>query len=441
MYKFAFSPARATAADPAAAQILDWARRASLPVARLADPVALRKAMDALGMSFSARKAARTAVDGKKLPKFDSMSGGKSSVTGAQLVNGRELRVAVIGLGWVAREVWLPRLARHPEFTVVALADPTAELTSELRLVPERQVYRDFRDVPCSEIDVVFVLTPNQTHAAVASWFLRAGKGVFVEKPIGTSRQQLEMMETAARHGGGGLVLSGAARYRSDVRELHGYLSRGMLGSPRFAELSWVRSNGVPSSGSFTSRASAGGGVLLDLGWHVIDVLHQLWGTVPVRSVASVPGYDFVRSKDHSAQWRGADTVTSSDFDVEDQLNALVITDRYAAGLRFAWASHEERDSTVLTLHGTHASLTLTTTFGFSPLRVEQPSLVLRTSGSVKQLPLTAQIVGEEYDRQLDALPELLARSDTSRQSFADAKGVLEVIDGCYRACGIWRGE
>ncbi|MGA8116458.1 MAG: Gfo/Idh/MocA family oxidoreductase [Actinocatenispora sp.] len=352
-------------------------------------------------------------------------------------MSGGRLRVAVVGLGWVAREVWLPRLTGHPDFTVVAAVEPDPAAADRVRHLPAATpVYRQHTEVP-DEVDAVFVLTPNHTHDTIAGWFLRRGTSVFLEKPTGTSPGQLDALERAARAGAGRLVLSAAARYRRDVGALRQLVDDGALGTPRLAELSWIRASGVPGSGWFTDRATAGGGVLVDLGWHVLDVFHQLWSPSPVTAAVAVAGHDFAGREEHAIDWRGHEERDARPVDVEDQLTALLTTDHYAAQLRFAWASHEEADRTVLTLHGTDASLTLTTTFGFSPLRVATPSLVLRRNGTVREIPLPAASVGEEYDRQLDALPDLFAAADPTGRSMREARDVLSVVTACYRAAGI----
>jgi hypothetical protein len=72
--KFAFNPARAPAADPATAQILDWAQCGSLPAATLADPVVLRKALDALTLRLDGSRAAATTVARKRAVLHDALS-------------------------------------------------------------------------------------------------------------------------------------------------------------------------------------------------------------------------------------------------------------------------------------------------------------------------------------------------------------------------------
>lgn len=347
------------------------------------------------------------------------------------------MRTAVIGLGWVAREVWLPRLLAHPKFTVVAAVEPdpaTAErVAGQLGRTP---VLSHHADLDVEQVDLAFVLTPNHTHGALGDWFLRRGCSVFVEKPTSTDRGQLELLRTASRHGQARLVLSAAARYRADVAALRRLVANGSIGTPRLAEVGWVRSRGIPGNGWFTHRETAGGGVLLDLGWHVIDVVQQLWGVSPIRSATAVSGADFLGREGWDAGWRGTAEQAVTTPDVEDQMTALISTDAYALQLRLAWASHEEVDVTSIVLHGTEGSASLRTTFGFSPLRVPEPTLVLKRRSAVERIPLEPSPLGAEYDGQLDALVGLLEAADTTRRSLADAAGALAVVEACYRSAG-----
>jgi oxidoreductase len=348
------------------------------------------------------------------------------------------VRSVVVGLGWVAREVWLPRLLAHPKFQVVAAVEPDPAAARRVRdLLGPVPVLAHHTDVDVDQADVVFVLTPNHTHGTLGDWFLRRGCRVFVEKPTSTDRGQLELLRTASRRGRAQLVLSAAARYRSDVAALRRLVADGAIGTPRLAEAGWVRARGIPGNAWFTRRDTAGGGVLLDLGWHVIDVVQQLWGVSPIRSATAVAGADFIGRSGWDAGWRGAGDTGTATPDVEDQMTAMVNSDAYALRLRLAWASHEEVDVTSIVLHGTEGSAALRTTFGFSPLRVPEPTLVVKRRSVVKEIPLEPAPIGAEYDRQLDALVDLLERPDTTRRALADAAGALAVVEACYRAAGL----
>lgn len=288
------------------------------------------------------------------------------------------MRTAVVGLGWVAREVWLPRLLTHPKFQVVAAVDPDpAAATWAAKVLTNVPVHPSHTDICIDDVDLAFVLTPNHLHGATSEWFLRRGRSVFLEKPTGTDRGQLALLTLAGR-GGGSLVLSAAARYRRDVAQLRRLVDGGVLGTPRLAEISWVRARGIPGNGWFTNRSTAGGGVLLDLGWHLIDVVQRLWGPAAPRSSTAAASADFLSQHGWDAGWRSGVVSDAAVPDVEDQLTAMVTTDRYALQLRLAWASHEERDVTTIALHGTDGTAVLRTTFGFSPSRVDMPSLVVK---------------------------------------------------------------
>ncbi|MFH0179227.1 Gfo/Idh/MocA family protein [Streptomyces cacaoi] len=344
------------------------------------------------------------------------------------------MRVAVVGLGWVAREVWLPRLVKHPDFEVVAVVEPRPEAVERATaLVGGARVYGGYQELGPHEADLVFVLTPNHTHGTLAGHFLRQGLAVFLEKPTGTDFGHLRLLEDAARDGGGRLLLSTAARHRTDVGELARLVADGALGTPRLAELSWVRSRGIPGSDWFARRETAGGGVLVDLGWHVIDVLHHLWGASGVRHATALASCDFLTREGWGADWH-AGTAALGNADVEDQLTALVATERYGMQLRFAWASHETVDRTRLVLHGTAGTAELTTTFGFSPRRVTEPTLTLRQEGGERRVPLPPAGVGDEYDQQLDALASELARADATGRALREAREALAVVEACYRA-------
>lgn len=349
------------------------------------------------------------------------------------------MRTLVVGLGWVAGEVWLPRLLAHPGFEVAGVVDTDPGAAQRLAgLLGDTPVWADHRAIPLDDIDVVFVLTPNHTHCSIGEWFLTRGRSVFLEKPAGTDIAQLEML-AAATTSGARLVLSDAARKRADVGALRELVTSGVLGEPRLAEISWIRARGIPRATWFTERVSAGGGVLLDLGWHLIDLVHDLWSGPRLRGAAAIATSDFAGSEHWSAAWHGTGTPPAEGrvVDVEDRLAGFVSTDRFGLSVHVAWASHEVTDTTIVTLHGTDATARLVTTFGFSPRRVAEPALTVLRSGVAEAVALPASPVGAEYDAQLDALGAQLLDPSATAQSLTAARWVLAVVDALYGAC-LW---
>ncbi|NUS15104.1 MAG: HAD-IA family hydrolase [Streptomyces sp.] len=353
-----------------------------------------------------------------------------AGAAGAQ--NGRgAVRVALVGLGWAGRSIWLPRLQEHPGYRVTALVEPDPAARAA---VPAGgpAVLADASGLDPAQVDLAVVAVPNHLHATVAAGLLRRGIPVFLEKPVCLDVTEADLLAAAEQEGGVVLLAGSAARYRADVQALRA-LAAG-LGPIRHIDLAWVRASGVPDAGGwFTSRHLAGGGALLDLGWHLLDTVGPLLGTAPdfVHALGTVSA-DFVGSGARGAAWRG----TRSDGrggDVEDTARGFLVTDGgTSVSLRASWASHEAVDTTRITVEGSAGSATLTCTFGFSPNRRPAPLLTSTRDGTTTQVAVPAEPVGAEYTRQLDVLPGLLADPGLRGAAVAQARRTIGVIERLY---------
>lgn len=340
------------------------------------------------------------------------------------------LRVAVIGLGFAGRRIWLPRLAARPAFTVTAVVDPDrAARTAVLAELQGCVAYATPDQLEATEIDLAVVAAPNNAHAPVAADLLSRGVNVFLEKPVCLSSAEAERLDAARRAGGAQLIAGSAARYRTDVRTLRELAER--VGPVRHVESSWVRARGVPGTGWFVRRDASGGGALLDLGWHLLDVALPLAGDAVVEQVAGTIGSDFVNRAAARAMWKdGATVATGTGGDVEDTVRALLVTaDGVSIALHAAWASHAPLDRTEITVSGVAGTAILNCTFGFSPDRASS-SLTLIVDGEVNRIALPEDPVGIEYDRQVDALPALLTGGTAA---VAEARRIIDVVERVYR--------
>jgi oxidoreductase len=356
----------------------------------------------------------------------------------AEVTRARPLRVAVIGLGWAANHIWLPRLASHPAFELTAVIDPDPAARLNAADVVRVDAFADIGGLRASETDLAVVAVPNHLHAAVASPLLAQGLPVFVEKPVCLSAAEVTMLATAEREGGGVLLAGSAARYRSDIIALSKVVRS--LGPIRHLELAWVRARGIPQqAGWFTDRRLAGGGALLDLGWHLLDVAFALLGSAGVRDVLGTVSADFLGDANWRANWRAdaSDREIGPTGNVEDTARAFLVTnDNVSVALRASWASHQTHDITKITVDGTAGTASLECTFGFSPNRVPHPTLMVVREGTIRQLPITEDLIGAEYGRQLDALPAMLAHPAARGQAIADAGRAVDVIERLYRMAG-----
>lgn len=344
------------------------------------------------------------------------------------------LRVAVVGLGWAARSIWLPRLSGHPAYTLASVVDPSSRARAEFAAGNTRvAMLADVAELDPASVDLVIIAVPNHLHCGIACALLTRGFAVFVEKPLCLSSEEAQLLTEAERAGAGVLLGGSAAKYRADIRACHELTAT--LGRIRHLELAWVRSRGVPGTGWFTSRALAGGGALVDLGWHLLDTISAMLGPVEVGQVLSTLSADFLGEQDSRAAWRRDEEQGVRPADVEDTVRAFLLTrDGVSISLRASWASHDPYDSTTLKVDGSAGTVTLACTFGFSPLRLPGSALHLTRNGDRVPVAVPDEPVGIEYQRQLDHLPALLVDPESRGEAAREAGWTIGVIERVYRS-------
>ncbi|MFB7515234.1 Gfo/Idh/MocA family protein [Streptomyces sp. NPDC056144] len=347
------------------------------------------------------------------------------------------VRTSVVGLGWAAKSIWLPRLRQHPSFAVSSVVDPNTAAHAEI--AQDRagtRLLTDVAELDRSNTDLAVVAVPNHLHSTVASRILRMGIPVFLEKPVCLNSAEAEQLAAAEQAGGATLLAGSAARYRTDVRMLRQVITED-LGELRHIELSWVRARGVPDAGGwFTQRQFAGGGALVDLGWHLLDTVGPIIGPVGFDQAVGTVSDDFVNDRTSAAAWReDAPKHDASDGDVEDTARGFLITeDGVSVAIRASWASHEPYDVTRIRVDGSHGSATLTCTFGFSPNRRKGSRLVRVRDGVEIDVPLPEEEIGAEYLQQLDELPLLLADPASQGRTVDEVRRTIAVIERIYRS-------
>ncbi|MGK7234956.1 Gfo/Idh/MocA family protein [Streptomyces hygroscopicus] len=355
----------------------------------------------------------------------------------APSVGAAPVRTAVVGLGWAARSIWLPRLHRNPAFTVTAAVDPDERgraAVAGTEGADRLPVLAAVHDLDPAEVDLAVVAVPNHLHCAVATELLAKGIAVFLEKPVCLTSEEAERLAAAERSGGAVLLAGSAARYRADVRGLYRIAAR--LGHIRHVELAWVRARGVPDRGGwFTQRSLAGGGALVDLGWHLFDIAVPLLPTATFRHAIGTVSADFIAQRSSGAAWRGegGGAAPSGGTDVEDTARGFLVTDDgRSVVLHASWASHEALDTTRITIDGSAGTATLRCTFGFSPNRLEKSTLTRTVDGRTRPVAVPTEPVGTEYDRQLDALPALLRDPAGQGRVIEEVRRTIGAIERVY---------
>lgn len=197
----------------------------------------------------------------------------------------RPLRTAVIGFGTAGRVFHAPFVATDPDFALTAVVTGDDQRRVEaLTRHPGTAVVRTVEELP--DIDVVVVATPPATHAELADRFLDAGVAVVVDKPFTVTSAEGRALAEKAERLGVPLTVFQNRRWDGDFRTVRRLLADGAFGEVwRFeSRFEWWKPD-RGASWKTSTPVSAGGGILYDLGTHVIDQAIQLFGPAePVHS-------------------------------------------------------------------------------------------------------------------------------------------------------------
>ncbi len=188
------------------------------------------------------------------------------------------LRVGIVGCGGIANQKHLPSIKANGGFEVVAFCDiikERAEKTREKFGTKDAKVFTDYRELVKEELDAVYVLTPNRSHAEISIAAMQAGKHVMCEKPMAKSYEQAKAMTEVARQTGKKLTIGYQSRYREDAVYLKKACQAGELGEIYYAKAHALRRRAVPTWGVFLNEEEQGGGPLIDIGTHALDL--TLW--------------------------------------------------------------------------------------------------------------------------------------------------------------------
>ena len=272
-----------------------------------------------------------------------------------------KLRVGIIGCG-----VGLAHArgyARLPNVEIVALADVSLERCQRItREIPVPDLYSSYEELLQREdIDAVSIALPNYLHAPATLAALESGKHVLVEKPLAMTVAEGEAMVATAARTRRKLMICFNYRFRGDSQAIRRYAEGGGLGEVYFARAGWLRQTGIPGLGSwFTNKALSGGGPLIDLGVHVLDLALWLMGAPEPTAVSGMTYAKF--GPRGRGGWGGTRfTVGEAGYTVEDMATGYV---RFANGatlaLEVSWASFtSHRDDYYVHLFGSEGGAEL----------------------------------------------------------------------------------
>jgi predicted dehydrogenase len=265
---------------------------------------------------------------------------------------GRKLRVAMIGCGGIS-ELHVDALRKMPEVEVIGGADAS---NARLKVMEDKygltKLYTEWKPM-LRELkpDAVSICTPNGLHAPASIDASAAGCHVIVEKPMAMSPAECEKMIAAAKKAKKKLVIGFQMRYHPTSQMLLRARNEGQFGNVMFVKCQALRRRGIPNWGVFGQKELQGGGPMIDIGVHVIEMAHYVMGS-PKPIAASGGTWTFMGNKpsDVVSMWPGWDWKT---YTVEDMAIGQI---RFENGaimqIEASFAAHIEKDIWNFTLAG-----------------------------------------------------------------------------------------
>ncbi|RAV06631.1 Gfo/Idh/MocA family protein [Paenibacillus sp. YN15] len=264
------------------------------------------------------------------------------------------MKVGLIGAGSIS-EMHLQAYAQLEDVEVAAVCD-LIQSRAEKRALEYKipLIYTDYKELLANpSIEAVSICTWNQSHEEICLAALRAGKHVLVEKPLCKTVEEANRIAEAVRETGKTLQVGFVRRYDDNAQLVKRFIDEGEFGEIYYAKASYIRRLGNPG-GWFADSRRSGGGPLIDLGVHIIDLCWYLMGCPKPVSVSG----NTYRKLGNRAEIRNLSFYKAADYDpdyndVEDMANALI---RFEGGASLyvdvSFTLHAKKDEVAVKLYG-----------------------------------------------------------------------------------------
>lgn len=269
-----------------------------------------------------------------------------------QVIKMTDIKIGIIGLGAIAEKVHLKNLKDMAHVTIAAVTD--VDLDRAKQIANSYNITHYFTDVTEMieqvELDGVIICTPNSTHMPIASIVAEKGIHIFMEKPIGIQLDEVRDYLKIAKEKNVHTMVGMPYRFRRDVEITKSYVDENKLGDIYYAKAKLYRRRGSPK-GWFTNKELAGGGALMDIGVHMLDLAWYLLGEPEVETISghTVTGLGNYETK-YTSTWESTNKNLNIErvFDVDDFASAWI---RFKNGtvlsLEVSWAVNGEQNNDI----------------------------------------------------------------------------------------------
>jgi predicted dehydrogenase len=341
-----------------------------------------------------------------------------------------KIKIGIIGAGSIS-DAHFQAYAKNPEAEIYAVCDINEQRAKEKAEAYGVSKYcKDYNDLlALPELDAVSICTWNNMHASISIAALEAGKHVLVEKPLCQTVEEALKIEEAVHKSGRVLQVGFVRRYAGNTKILKKFADAGEFGEIYYAKASCLRRLGNPG-GWFSDKSRSGGGPLIDLGVHVIDVCWYLMGCPKVKSV-SANTYNRLGNRSnvkHLSFYKAAD-YDSNQNNVEDLANALIRFENGASLMvDVSFTLHAKSDEMSVKLYGDKGGAEL------------EPELFIVSEKNDTILNITPQAdqmsfhFGEAFQNEIDHFIDHLSGRSKPISPVGDGVEMMKILCAVYES-------
>ncbi|NMA83375.1 MAG: Gfo/Idh/MocA family oxidoreductase [Epulopiscium sp.] len=344
----------------------------------------------------------------------------------------RMLNVGIIGSGNISN-FHMKGYLELPNVKVIAVCDideKRAQAYAEKYNIPH--VFTDYNEMlKLEELEAVSVTTWNNGHAPISIAALKAGKHVLCEKPLAMNAKEAQEMVDAAKESNKILMVGFVRRFEEKANLLKKAVEDGDLGDIYYAKTGYVRKWGNPG-GWFADKKRSGGGPVIDLGVHVIDLVRYITGKPkPVSVTAST--FHKLGMKPHM---KGQGRYLSEDYnqdepynDVEDAATALIKFDNgMTLFFETSWVLNVKKPHNYVNLFGDKAGAQMEPELEFYEERnnyfTETKPLIETGSDQMNNI----------FNRQVSHFVDCILEGKPCRNPGEDGVEIMKILDAIYES-------
>ncbi len=340
-----------------------------------------------------------------------------------------KVRVAIVGVGAIAINSHLPSYVKRNDVEIVGFVDLETERVHKIAKkfaedhgCPVPGVFSTIESmIEHTSVDAVSICTPNSTHVEYATKALQNGLHVLLEKPMSTSAEEAKALEQLALSRGKTAMVGMSHRYREDVTVLKRFIEAGDLGNIYYAKTRILRRRGTPR-GWFTDLQISGGGPLMDIGVHALDLTWWLMGMPKIHSANGFMIKGVENEKvDFNQSWEAMSSTNKQNevYTTEDFAAAFLrFGNNSAMQLEVSWALNgPEDDALKVELYGSRGGLTL------DPLRIYS------TTHGVLMNTTPAATLGPFYEHEINHFMDCVKNRSTVISDFSQGYEVVRMLN------------